>query len=88
MSPPFAEKKNPAKIIQEINQYNQIKESIATKHGVHFVNITSISRKAESNPALLAEDQLHPSGKMCCMWVDKALPVIVNEIKTMDSQNR
>ncbi len=83
---PFAEEKNPPKISREIHQYNAIKKSITQQYGVSFVDITPISKKAADDSTLLAGDQLHPSGEMYHMWVDKALPVLISQIKKWDSQ--
>jgi len=39
-----------------------------------LAKITDISRKATKDLQLVADDQLHPSGKMYDQWVDKILP--------------
>lgn len=78
---PFAREKNPPKISREINEYNRISKSISDSLGVSYVNITPISTKAESDSTLLADDQLHPSGKMYRMWVEKAIPVVLPILK-------
>jgi lysophospholipase L1-like esterase len=39
------------------------------------MNITPVSRDAVTEPALIAADGLHPSGKMYTMWAEKVLPV-------------
>ncbi len=73
---PFAQQHDPERISLEIDQYNQVARSIAESYGVRFFNITPISRKAADNPALLAEDKLHPSGLMYQEWVDLVLPTV------------
>ena len=70
---------NQEKIFREINIYNQINREISDKYHVMYFNITDISRMAESDSTLLANDKLHPSGKMYKMWVER----IKNQI--MDS---
>lgn len=67
---PFASDRNPDKIGQEIDAYNAIAEAISKKYSVRFFDITPISRKAKMNAELVAEDGLHPSGKMYKQWVD------------------
>lgn len=76
---PFGKQRNAAKISQEIASYNDINKRIADELGVHYINITSISRQAESDPSLTAKDGLHPSGKMYARWVEKVMPVLLSE---------
>jgi lysophospholipase L1-like esterase len=45
------------------------------------VGVTRISRLAAKNPALIAGDGLHPSGKMYSMWAGLALPEVVEMLK-------
>lgn len=73
---PFAAQKNPDKIRNEINQYNAINEAFAKKYNTKYVNITPESRLAASDLSLLAQDKLHPSGKMYQQWVDKIIKVL------------
>ncbi|MEM6736693.1 MAG: SGNH/GDSL hydrolase family protein [Bacteroidota bacterium] len=70
---PFAEEKgmDKEKIAHELDSYNAIAQKISTLRDIGFVNITTISRKAEDDLNLVADDGLHPSGKMYEMWVDK-----------------
>lgn len=75
---PYASEKNPTKISAEIDRYNAINKSISDSLGVHYVDITPISKKAKNDAALLAEDRLHPSGKMYGLWVEKAMPHIIS----------
>lgn len=68
---PFAASRNPVKIGQEINLYNSINKEYADRFGAQYVNITDISKQAASNPLLLANDQLHPSGEMYRLWTER-----------------
>ncbi len=77
---PFAESRDRETIAGEIDAYNQVNKEITQSMGANYVNITPISRKAKENPELLAEDGLHPSGKMYAMWVDKMFPVVKKAI--------
>jgi lysophospholipase L1-like esterase len=89
---PFANEKgkDPAKIAGEIDTYNRVKREEADRLGVHFVDITDISRDAGLEDSklpiekrLLADDGLHPSGAMYQRWVERILPIIrkVHQIK-------
>ncbi len=71
---PFGQRGNPEKIAEEIDRYNQFAQDLATSRGVEFFEITEISREALTDPELIAEDRLHPSGKMYTRWVDKIFP--------------
>ncbi len=69
---PFgAEKKE--EITKGIEAFNRVNMMIAKAYGIRYIDITDISRKAASEPDLLVADNLHPSGKMYQMWVDKIM---------------
>jgi len=63
--------KEDPKISNEIDGYNAIIERVAQEYGIAFFNITSVSRQGLSDPALVAGDGLHPSGKQYGLWVEK-----------------
>ena len=63
---PFAEGRDRAKISREIDQYNAINREEAIRAGAKYVDITPISRG--NDPALVADDKLHPSGKQYTEW--------------------
>ncbi len=71
---PFGKEKDPKKISQEIDLYNQINKDLSSKAGVQYFDITGISRQAADDPELVADDGLHPSGKMYRQWVNIILP--------------
>ena len=65
-----------AQISAEIDAFNAVNKDEAQKAGVRYVDITPISREAPKDPALIAPDGLHPSGKMYAAWAALALPEI------------
>lgn len=65
---PFAEGRNRKQIAAEIDAYNAANQLLAEKYNIHYINITPGTRKASSDPGLLAEDGLHPSGKAYAEW--------------------
>lgn len=67
---PFGEK-NQERISKEIDAFNSVNERISKAYGVRYVYITDISRQALEDPNLIAEDGLHPSGKMYALWVGR-----------------
>jgi len=81
---PFAASRDSEKIAKEIDQYNTVIREETQKRGILYVDVTPISRQASEDPSLIAEDGLHPSGKMYAEWVELALPgvkTILSQIK-------
>lgn len=78
---PFASGRDREKIAREIDQYNSINKEITLSKGIVWIDVTGISRLAESDATLIAGDGLHPSGKMYTEWVRVALPEIVKMLK-------
>jgi lysophospholipase L1-like esterase len=60
----------------QIDQFNAINKTISLGAGVHYVDITPISRMAATDPTLIAADGLHPSGKMYGLWVTLLEPMV------------
>ncbi|MFZ6010036.1 MAG: SGNH/GDSL hydrolase family protein [Bacteroidota bacterium] len=65
---PFGKEKQEA-ITKAIDEFNAVNKSITEKYGIKYFNITDVSRKGFDEPALVASDGLHPSGKMYAEWV-------------------
>lgn len=74
---PFAEGRDRDEIGRAIDLFNEIKRTESSSAGVHYVDITPISREARNDPELVAGDGLHPSGAMYARWAELALPVTV-----------
>ena len=74
---PFALQKGKDKlnIGQEIDNYNRINFEETLKRKVKYVDVTELSRRAEKDKTLLADDGLHPSGKMYSLWVEDIFPI-------------
>ncbi len=69
---PFGKKsgRNTQKITEDIAAFNAINKAEAVARGVSYTNIAPISTRVTSDPALVASDGLHYSGKMHALWVD------------------
>lgn len=80
---PFAQNSDTNKIRQELDQFNALNQELSLQAGVHYVNITPISRKALKDRTYLAPDNLHPSGKMYWEWVELALPIAAKIFRDM-----
>lgn len=63
-----AKGRSPEQIGREIEEYNAVAKEISLKYKVHFTDINPISKQAAHDGALIANDNLHPSGKMYGEW--------------------
>jgi lysophospholipase L1-like esterase len=71
---PFAEGHDRAKVCAQIEVFNAVNRTVSEQGGVWYVDVTPVSRLALTDPALLAADGLHPSGRMYTLWAELALP--------------
>jgi lysophospholipase L1-like esterase len=78
---PFANGRNPQRIAAEIDDYNRINKEESKKAGVNYIDITSLYREIGDDPACLAADQLHPSGKMYEKWAKLLAKAIESQLK-------
>lgn len=78
---PFAAGRDREKIASEIDTYNSEKEEITQEMGVRFFNITDISRLAANDESLVADDGLHPSGRMYRLWVNRIAPAVAEMLE-------
>jgi lysophospholipase L1-like esterase len=74
---PFAARsgRDTAAIARELDAYNAAAAKICAQRGVAFVDIAPVSRERGAEPAMLADDGLHPSAAMYSEWARLALPV-------------
>ena len=75
---PFADGRDRDRISAEIDAFNVVNRAEAKYAGARYVDITLSSRRAASEPELLASDDLHPSGEMYAIWADLVLPVALD----------
>ena len=66
------------KIAKEIDDFNQVIYEVCVFKGVHFVDITPISRSAKNRKDFIAKDSLYPSGIQYTAWVQKIIPLFQN----------
>lgn len=78
---PFANGRNLEKIASQIDDYNRINKEESKKAGVNYINITSFYRDMGDDPAYLAGDKLHPSGKMYEKWAKLVVNAIEGQLK-------
>jgi lysophospholipase L1-like esterase len=73
---PYAQNdsRSATQIAAEIDAFNAVNKDETQKTGARYVDVTPVSRQTPADPALIADDGLHPSGKMYAAWADLALP--------------
>jgi lysophospholipase L1-like esterase len=74
--------KNRGEIAGQIDAFNAVNKSIAEKKAVTYIDITDITRRGLMDPSLVAEDGLHPSGKMYALWVKRILETLKIDFAT------
>ncbi|HSQ29527.1 MAG TPA: SGNH/GDSL hydrolase family protein [Gemmatimonadaceae bacterium] len=77
---PFGRDKDRTRISAEIDLFNTAVRDEAVRAGATFVDVTPISRRAASEPELLAPDGLHPSGAMYAEWARVILPIAASAL--------
>ncbi len=74
---PFAEQsgRDTGVISREIDAFNATAREACELRGIRYLDITGASRECGAEPAMLADDGLHPSAAMYAEWTRLALPV-------------
>jgi lysophospholipase L1-like esterase len=70
---PFGLKSTKPNISKNIDLFNAVNEKITKEMGITYIEITTASRKAKEDLSLIADDGLHPSGKMYLEWSEAIL---------------
>jgi lysophospholipase L1-like esterase len=78
---PFAQDRDRKKIAEEIDLFNTINKQETLNRGVHYLDITAISRLAKDDVLLTANDKLHPSATMYALWAKPLAELFLNELK-------
>lgn len=68
-------------IARELDQYNEVSKQICEQYEVSYYNITPISRQNDPDGELVADDNLHPSGKQYQLWVESFYTQILQRVK-------
>jgi len=72
---------DPTTTSQEIDAYNAANYTISTSYGVHYVQVTNISRQGLVRPDFVASDGLHPSAIQYTEWLRVMMPVVRDALK-------
>lgn len=65
---PFGRTRDTSLIAAQIDSFNGINRNLAADYKVHYIDVTTESRKAASDASLIAADGLHFSGKEYGCW--------------------
>jgi len=77
---PFA-KGHDSTIGPQISSFNDINKTAAQQAGANYLDITTVSKTMGTDTTLVANDGLHPSGKMYKKWVDLLGPLVAAQLK-------
>ena len=77
---PYASRFDRGAISDDIDAFNAINRQEAERLGVHYIDVTPISRGAAGEPDLIGFDGLHPTGKLYASWVEMMLPVVMESL--------
>ena len=69
---PFG-KSRQIEISAAIDQFNNVNREITLRKGIKYINITDLTREGLAKPEYVADDGLHPSGKMYSLWVERMM---------------
>lgn len=76
---PFGKKSPKQNISSTIDLFNKVNKEECNKMGILYIDITPDSRLADKDPGLVANDGLHPSGKMYANWVDHIMNALLKK---------
>lgn len=76
-STPFGGNWDRNKVAKAIDAYNNVLKGVCQIQQIEYINITDISRIGPNDWALVAEDGLHPSGKMYGFWLERIFPRVL-----------
>lgn len=73
---PFVSAGDKQRVSIQIDWFNAINRRITLANGVSYTDITPSTREGATNPALIANDNLHPSGLEYKKWAEMLAPKI------------
>lgn len=71
----FASGRDRQVVSAQIDACNHGQRECVQRHGAHWIDVTAASRAMADEPALVADDGLHPSATMHQRWVELIAPV-------------
>ncbi len=77
----FGQGGNPEKISAELQLYNDFAQQYSEDNGLSYLYITDITQQGLDNPALVADDGLHPSQLAYSQFVERLLPLAIEKLR-------
>ena len=71
---PFVSPDQKQRVSMQIDWFNAINRRITSAYAISYTDITLSTREAATNPSLIANDGLHPSGTEYKKWADMLAP--------------
>lgn len=71
---PFVSVDDKQRVSTQIDWFNAINRRITLANGISYTDITPSTREGATNPALIANDNLHPSGLEYKKWAEMLAP--------------
>jgi lysophospholipase L1-like esterase len=84
---PYAETIQRPEVSAEIDAFNAVAQEESEAAGVHYFDITPMTRPSIYNAGLFADDGLHPSAKMYTLWVEMILPKVNDLFRDDPTEN-
>jgi lysophospholipase L1-like esterase len=78
---PFGQHYDVKRMSGEIDRFNAICREETQKIGAGFLDVCPVSREATTQPDLIAEDGLHPSGVQYGQWADLAIGAVKKAVE-------
>jgi lysophospholipase L1-like esterase len=72
---PFAADRDRGAIAAAIDRFNAVSREEVLREGARWVDVTLLTRGVGADAGWLAEDGLHPSGRMYARWAEEVLGV-------------
>ena len=85
---PYAAGRDAAAIGRDIDEYNALARTLVIERGAAWVDVTTVSRGMRSDPALVVEDGLHPSGALYAEWARLAAPAAMKAFRGRGAERR
>jgi lysophospholipase L1-like esterase len=81
VTPRGADYGDPARQRREIVAFNAVMAAASAIRAIRHVEVFDLSSRAASQPSLVADDGLHPSGAQYRLWVERIAPIVADVLR-------
>lgn len=85
---PFAEGRDREAIARAIDQFNAVNRAECAGWRMRYVDVTTTSRRALTDPALTTDDRLHPSPLLYADWARLVLAEALDALATAEAEHQ